>query len=209
MIAPDGAVESEALRLRRAGSANGRWRRDAMASIEPAIDAPGQAVEKIMARFFRPTVERHLRSPVRLVVAVTIRNEQQIRRVADPDSAPADGHPGDMIAPGPKDGALVMTSVIVRVLKDQDPVLGPVLPFFVGIGLRHPEPAPGVQSHRHRLTHIRFTSKKGRVESLRHGDRLGGVSRNGGSLARCLGIARHIVGGENGASHAQQSGEEK
>ncbi len=60
MITPDAAVDRNALLLRRAGSADVRGGDDAVAAVEPAVGAPGEAVEDVVPGFERPAIEHDL-----------------------------------------------------------------------------------------------------------------------------------------------------
>src|SRR5262249_6025577 len=58
VIAPDAAVDADALAVGRAGRADVRGRHDAVPAVEPAIRAPHQAVDDVVADpLKRPAVE--------------------------------------------------------------------------------------------------------------------------------------------------------
>ena len=123
MVAPDAAVQLLALGVRRAGLADVRVREHAVRSVEPAIGAPGEGVEHLVRVLIAPAVEQHLRRARRTVRPVLDRNEQQVRRRADPHAAEADLDAADEIQVLGEDLAAVEASVAVGVFEDQDAVL--------------------------------------------------------------------------------------
>ena len=122
MIAPDAGVDRHALVVRRARLADARMREDAVAAVEPAVRAPGEGVQRLVRVLVAPAVEQDLRRAGRLVLAVLDRDEQQIRRRADPDAAEADLQAADQVQALHEDRALVERAVAVGVLEDQDAV---------------------------------------------------------------------------------------
>src|SRR5690606_16422151 len=89
----DAGIDGRAFFFGGARFSNARVSEDAMASIEPSIRAPGEAVERFVCVFVMPAVEQDLWFAVRLVVVVFVGNKQQIRRLSDPDTAEADFQP--------------------------------------------------------------------------------------------------------------------
>ena len=84
MIAPDAGVERDATVVGGAGLADARVGEDAVAAVEPAVGAPGEAVERLVRVVLAPAVEEDLRRPVGPVVAVLVGDEQELGRRADP-----------------------------------------------------------------------------------------------------------------------------
>ena len=70
-----------------------------------------------------PAVEQDLRRPGRSIGAVLDRDEQQVRRRADPDAAEADLDAADEVQVLDEDLAAVEPAVAVGVLEDEDAVL--------------------------------------------------------------------------------------
>ena len=78
VVAPDGTVEFEAFVSRCAGSADGGGIGDAVAAIKPAIGAPAQAVDDVVADGLGvEAVEQNLRLAIRHIVAVFIGDEAE------------------------------------------------------------------------------------------------------------------------------------
>src|SRR5437899_3216510 len=120
-----------------------------MTAVEPAVGAPDERVERLVRVLVAPAVEDDLRRAGGLVLALLDGDEQQLRRLSDPDAAEADFQPADEVEPLAEDGALVELAVAVGVLEDQDAVTGLRLGLFdwVGVGLGDPEPAAVVDGH--------------------------------------------------------------
>src|SRR5262249_35439770 len=97
MIAPDAGVDRRALLGRRAGLADERVGKDAVAAVEPAIGAPDERVERLMSVLIPPTIEDDLRRPSGFVLAVLDGDEQQFGRLPDPDPAKADLETADQV----------------------------------------------------------------------------------------------------------------
>src|SRR5690606_39752923 len=74
VIAPDAGIDGRAFFFGGARFSNARVSEDAMASIEPSIRAPGEAVERFVCVFVMPAVEQDLWFAVRLVVVVFVGN---------------------------------------------------------------------------------------------------------------------------------------
>ena len=210
MIAPDGATELHALVLRCAGPANERVCGDAVASVEPAVRPPREAVHHVVAGLERPAVEDDFRCAVRHAIAVAVGIEQKIRRARDPHAAEAHGHAADALTVLQKNFALIKTSVAVFVREDQNAVA--VFHFEIGIGktLGHPEPPAIIEVEGDGLHHVRFAGEEGGAETFRQRELLqGGVGRNG-RVARLLRV--HHTGRQRGADERdganQRAGQE-
>src|SRR5205807_4509673 len=118
--------------------------KNAVATVEPTIRPPRQAVEDIMLSFQIPAVQRNLGRTVRPVVAVAVGDKQQPGRRAYPDAAKADlqaGDVGDVVA---KHLARIEAAAAVAVFEDA----AAIVPFFavfapvrIGEALGDPEPA--------------------------------------------------------------------
>ena len=74
MIAPNAALDVSALGFGRAGAADlGAGAEDAVPSVQPAIGAPAQAVDDVVAHLVGvESIQNHLRLAIRLVVAVSV-----------------------------------------------------------------------------------------------------------------------------------------
>ncbi len=146
-----------------------------MAAVEPAVGAPGEAVERLVGIVLAPAVEQDLGRAVGAVVAVAVGNEQKLRGRADPDAAEADLQAADQVQVVGEDLARVEPAVAVGVLEDEDAVLGLVVGHAprVGIGLGDPEPAAVVDRHRDRLDDVGLAGEERDLETRRDGHRPG------------------------------------
>ena len=162
------ALSSIALRVGRAGLADVRVGEDAVGAVEPAVGAPGERVERLVRVLVAPAVEQDLRRAGRVVVAVLDRNEQKIRRGADPDAAEADLDAADEVQVLDEDLPVVETSVAVGVLEDQDAILA--LAFRrahrIGVRLDDPQPAAVVEREGDRLHDVRLARGERDRETL-------------------------------------------
>src|SRR5437868_7006483 len=98
-------------------------REDAMTAVEPAVRPPNEAVECLVRVFQSPAIENDPRRTGRLVLALLDRNEEQLRRLADPDTAEAEFHTRDEVQAFVEDGSLVEHAVSVGILEDEDAIL--------------------------------------------------------------------------------------
>ena len=100
-------------------------REHAVATVEPAIRAPDERVERFVRVFVGPAIEQHFRLAIRNVVAVLIGDEQQIRRRADEHAAEADFDAADQIQVLGEHLALVEFAVAIGVFENQNAVACP------------------------------------------------------------------------------------
>ena len=104
------------------GLADPGLRLDAVAAVEPAVRPPGERVEDVVLGVLDvPAVEHDLGRAGRLV-AVVDRDEEQVRRRAEPDAAEAELDAGEVHAVVEEDGLLVERAVAVGVFEDDDAV---------------------------------------------------------------------------------------
>ena len=89
MVSPPAGVKLDPLLIGRAGLANVGMRENAVAAIEPAIWPPDEAIQRLMAVVHPPAIEDDFGGTIGNVIAIAIRNEEQIRRRANPDSSKA------------------------------------------------------------------------------------------------------------------------
>ncbi len=124
-----------------------------------------------------PAVEQHLRRAVRTVVAVSIGNEVEFRRRADPDAAEADLQTADQIQVIGEDLAGIEAAVAVGVFEDEDAIARLCLrnPPRVRIGLGDPETAAIVDRHGDRLNDVGLAGEKSDLEARRNGHRPRGL----------------------------------
>ena len=208
VITPDRGPHAEAFGVGRAGLADERIRKDAVATVEPAVGPPRKAVERLVRILKPPTIKQHLRRPVGHVVVIFIGNEEQIRRSADPDAAESNLESAHKIQFVRKHFLRLEHAVTVLVLEDHDTVLPLPFPLAVriSIGLGYPESAALVDGHRHGLVKIGLCGDEFGLEprdELHAGDDFlrGGVGDRGGLRGivaqmpkdRARGEAREII----------------
>src|SRR5690606_21924396 len=105
---------------------------------------------------------------VRLVVAIAVRNENQIWRRTHPYSAETHGDRAAKRQAILEYRPLLRLPVAVRVLKDQDLVLRFTWRLRVVRILQHPEAATIIDRVRHRLDHVRLRRDHLHAEAFRH-----------------------------------------
>ena len=116
-------------------------------------------------------VEHNLRRPIRDVVAVAVRKEEQPRRAQQPNAAETQLDAGEHLHAVGEDGSPVELAVAIGVFKDQDAVaLGevePLGPLGVRVVLGDPEPAARVPGHRDRVSNVGLGGEDRDVEAVR------------------------------------------
>ena len=199
MKAPDRAIHGDALVRRRAGFADPRRGLDAVASIEPTVRAPAEAVHEVVPHGAGvETVEQYHGLPVRDVVAVFVREKKELRRGQHPHAAEADLDAGEPLHLIRKDRALLGTAVVVRVFENDDAVALPQIEADLGLAIRvvfrHPQPPARIRGHADGLLHLRLAGEKSHLETGRRFDRGEGLRR--GHRFALLGVQRRgkIVG---------------
>ena len=92
MVAPDAALHADALGFRSARLAQVARAGMPTATVEPAVRSPAQAVGEVVVIAFgnREAVESHFGFPVGDIVAIAIRDKQQLRRAHHPNAAAPD-----------------------------------------------------------------------------------------------------------------------
>lgn len=214
VVAPDGAVDFEAFVHRGAGGADGGGVGDAVAAVEPAVGAPAEAVDDVVADGFGvEAVEEDLGFGVGGVVAVLIGYEGEGAGVEDPGAAVAVFDGGEVGAVFPEHFAFVVFAVAVGVFEDEDAVAEGGVPavgvFGVGVVFGDPEAAACVPGHGDGLLDIGFG---GEDEAFEAGGELhGGGGFLGGHGGAFFGVEGGGEGGcgERRAEGAEECGEEK
>jgi hypothetical protein len=157
MEPPDASVDFLALGVWRAGLPHLRSGKDPLAAVEPAVRAPDEAVQRLVAIVDAPAVQHRPGRPVRPIVAVHVRKEEEMGRGADPHAAHSHGERrkerqllGEMLL-------LVEAAVVVRVHQDRDPAgrcggVAPPVPVVQVLG--HPETPALVERERDRLPYL-------------------------------------------------------
>ena len=190
VIPPDAPGHQQALVRRSAGHPDVRRAGDAHPAPEPAVRPPAQAVGEGVpaARGRVEAVEQHLRFPIGHAIAVTVGNEEQLRRAQRKHAAATNLDAGENFPLVPEDGAFVEVAVVVRILKQHDAVVQvrreTGLLVGVGIILGHPEPAARVEGHRDRLLHLGLGGKQGHLETRRHFEGRHRLLRRHGDMVR-------------------------
>ena len=202
MIAPNADIHLRALRGGGAGRTDERGGEDAVASVEPAVRSPAQAVHDVVADGAGvPSVEQDFGCGVGDVVAVFVGDEEQIRRARRPHAAEAEFDGSEAFRLVPEDGALVETPVVIHVFQDHDAVaeLRVVIHFAlrIRVALRNPEPPARIRGDRDRLLHIRLGGKHRDVKTGRRFHRGGSLVGRHWTAAGRLGVKRRgEVGGK-------------
>ena len=81
-----------------------------MATVQPAVRSPDEAVQGFVAIVVAPAVEEDLRRAIGFVIAVLVRDEREVGRGSDKDAAKADSDAG---AEGELVGDIFLFRVII------------------------------------------------------------------------------------------------
>ena len=149
-----------------------------MRAVEPAVGPPGERVQHLVRVLVAPAVEHHLRRAARPVRRLVERDEEQVRRGADPHAAEPDLDAADEVQVLDEHLPPVEAAVAVGVLEDQNAVLAGALRRADGIGVRFgdPQPAAIVEGEGDRPHDVRLGRRQRDREPLRHGHRAGRLS---------------------------------
>ena len=121
--------------------------KDSIETIQPAVWPPGQRVRQFVGIVSAPAGEEDF-GLVGFQIAIGVLQEEQIRRVTDPDPAVSDVDPRRDVEPLGKDRDLIDLAVLIGVFQDLDPVAArPGLAARVFKAFRHPEPTLLVDAH--------------------------------------------------------------
>src|SRR5262245_19387682 len=187
MDAIDAAIAVNAM-IRRSGPGNVGWAGAPVAAVQPAVRTPGEAVDEVVpALLIAEPIEQDVRLAVRLVIAIAVAEEIEMRRRHDPDPAKANLDAGDVAQPFVEDLTRISAAIAIRVFEDDDAILTGRLPGAIVERLGNPQPAAIVDAERDRLHDVRFRREEGRTEAIgqHHGaSGLLGVKRPGGALLR-------------------------
>jgi hypothetical protein len=140
--------------------------------VEPAVGPPFQAIRDGMSRLFNvETVEHDLRLAVGYVVAVFIRQKEELRWAEQPSAAHADLDAGQPFGLVVEHRALVVSAVTVGIFKDDNPVF--VLDVEVarisagpGIVLSHPQAAAVVGGDRNWVLNVGLCGEGRKLEAF-------------------------------------------
>ena len=175
VVTPDAGVELRALVGRGARLADDGMGEDAVTTVEPAIGAPDEGVERFVGVLPAPAVEEHLRLTVGDVVAVGVGNEEEVGGRTDPHAAETDREATDEVQALLEHLAGIEPMVAVGILEDQDPIAGLLRcdALRIGIGLGDPQSPAVVEAHRDRLADIRLGGEELHRETGGRRHRLG------------------------------------
>ncbi len=206
VVAPDPRVDLHPTVVRRAGSADDGMREDPVAAVEPAVRPPHEAVERLVRVMAAPAVKEHLR--LAGAVLRVLRDEEQLRRLADPDPAVSDLDAADEVEPLDEDRRLGIGAVALDVLEDEDAVRALPLRTLARVAspLRDPETAALVEAHRDRLHDPRLGGEHLGPEAGRQRHRLHGFLRR--EPVAVLGEG-HALGRTHGRSGVEKRDEDE
>ena len=182
MITPDGAIQFCARAIRRARFADGGSRLDAMASVEPAVGPPFEAVQDIMTNdVVIPAVEQDFRRPVGNIIAVAIGDENEIRGAGSKYTTEAKRDAGELLSLVPKHLALIEMANAFGVFENKNAIvlvrIEVYLVIGIGIELGNPQAATVVKGHGDGLMDIRLGSEHCHLKARRHRNAAGCLSR--------------------------------
>ena len=163
------------------------------AAVQPTIGAPAQAIGKIVGTAIgnNKTVEHCFGRAVGNIVAIAIRNEQQLWRAHQPYATAPHFHTGEHLNLVGKNRAAFGVAVVVGVFKNDDSVakrkVEPQRPFGIRVVFRYPHSSPSIPCHGNGVLNSGFRGKNTGTKprrKLHGGNSLGGA--HGGS--RCPGF---------------------
>ena len=153
--------------------AHGRACGETLATIEPTIRSPTEAVEHFMTILNAPSCEPHLKRTISFIVVVLVGHEEQIRRCAEPQPIKAHGDGRRKRNALEEDLARVELPVAIRVFEDQNAAVAiggkTCAACFIVTVFRDPKPPAIIPAKCHRLCDHRFHGGELRLETLRHG----------------------------------------
>ena len=170
--APNTGVKVEAVVFRRTRFSDERVGENALATVEPAVGSPDEAVQSFMAVVHAPAIEKDFRFGIGNVVAICVGNKNKIRRGSEVDTTVSDrdtGSEGDFIV---EEFLGVKDAVAIGVLKNLDAAelfvfvrasVNVVIVFY------DPDAASGIEGKGDGFADVWFGGVNGNVESLRDG----------------------------------------
>ena len=181
----------------------------AVTPVEPAVRTPGQTIDHVVLGFLGPPREDDPGRAVGNVVAIAVRDKDNVRSIGDPRASKAKGEPGKVLAPIVEDGAFVMAAVTIAIFQDDNPILAQAGPFVVGVAFHHPESAAMVPGHGDRLADGRFMGEEGGLETVGKRHPMERFHRGGWFFTGSLGVAwLEIVRRARGQAQKDDDGRE-
>jgi hypothetical protein len=174
---PNAAIEVKAVPVGPSRPPDLRDSQDAVASIEPAIGSPGQAIESIVFGVDIPAIEHDFRRTIWLVITIPVWNEKEFGQGTQPDAAETKRDSRKVSTFVQKYLSRIELPVPIPVLENYDPVISRPgrPPLRVGEAFNHPEAAPGIGGHGNGLDDIRLPGKQRNLKPLWHGHSLCGI----------------------------------
>src|ERR1044071_4981411 len=115
-----------------------------------------------------PIELRHGRS-VGNIVAVFVRNEEQVWSGSDPDASKADGYSAEAIALVEENFSLIESAIPILICENENAIAIHIFPIGIRNTLHHPEPSAIIEVEGNGLHHIRLAGKERNVETFGHG----------------------------------------
>ena len=143
---------------------------DSVQAVQPAVRSPGQRVRQFVRVVTSEAGNNHLSRAVGNRIAISIRHEQDVRRIRDPHAAMSDSDSAGDIEAIQKDRHLVGLAVTSGVFQNFDTVTAGAR-FAAGIfeRLGNPEPPAFVDRHRDRVYDVWFRGDDLDREAFGHG----------------------------------------
>ena len=173
MIPPHATLEPPPIGPPRPRFARQRPVRNPVRAVQPTVRPPRKPVGDGMRIGMRTkTVEQQDRLPIWHTVVILIRNEIKIRNRHHPHPAEPNFYATHILKFIVKNNPLIMGTIAVGILENNDAVIFSSLLVRIIIGFSHPQPTPIIKAETNRLLDVRFSGKKGDVEPLGHLHRL-------------------------------------
>src|SRR5690242_10969470 len=98
-------------------------RKDAVATVQPAVRPPSEGIQGFMGVLVGPTIEQNFwRTGWLRFIAVLNRDEHQVRCSADPDTAKTDFQTAHKVQPFHENGPPIKFAVAIGIFENEDAI---------------------------------------------------------------------------------------
>jgi len=214
MKSPDAAFNGDALRVGRTRDTDITGAGSAAATVKPAVGSPAESIGKIVVVVpgDGEAIEDDFGLAIGDVVAIAIRNEEELRRTHCPDAAASEFDAGEHLQLVGEDLALVGFSVAVLVVENDDAIAEVEVEAFAAFGVSvvfgDPHAAFAIPSHCDGILDLGFSGVDGGLESFGEfeGSRSFLGRRRVGFLVLFAVVGRgEFSGGEEGGREREES----
>ena len=170
MKSPDSGIDEISILFRSAGFPDPRLSENPVASIQPTVRAPDEAIQRFVSVLEAPTVEQDLRFPVRDIIAIRIRNEKQLRWRAEINTSKSHRYPRGKFDLIREQLLRVKDTIAIGIFKDLNSAENLILlvapSIDVVVVLHNPESTAVVEGEGDGFSNVWFRRKDRDFESL-------------------------------------------